>query len=394
VTEKYRVKVVNHISAGGLKRLPWDRFAVSAEVDDPHAILVRSANLHGMEIPESLLAVGRAGSGTNNIPIPRMSARGIPVFNAPGANANAVKELVVAGMLLAARNIDHALKYLDSLDPEDPELENKIEAGKKAFNGYELAHHTLGVIGLGKVGCLVADAAIKLGMHVIGYDPDITVDSAWSLPSSVKKAHSLGEVLKHSNFLTLHVPLVDATRGMIDAGGIAQMKPGAVVLNFSRGGVVDDAAILQALQSGQLSKYVCDFPAAHLSQQPEVILLPHLGASTREAEENCAVMVADQVRDYLLDGTIRNSVNFPDVILPRESRFRVAIANANVPNMVGGISHEMAMAALNIATMTNKSRKELAYTLVDVDSGVPDSVIKAIGAIDGVLMVRYLPLPN
>jgi D-3-phosphoglycerate dehydrogenase / 2-oxoglutarate reductase len=394
VTEKYRVRVLNHISAGGLKRLPWDRFAVSAEVDDPHAILVRSANLHGIEIPESLLAVGRAGSGTNNIPIPRMSARGIPVFNAPGANANAVKELVVAGMLLAARNIDDALKYLDSLDPDDPELENKIEAGKKAFAGYELANHTLGVVGLGKIGCLVADAAIKLGMQVIGYDPDITVDSAWSLPASVKKAHSLGEVLKYSNFLTLHVPLVDATRGMIDAGGLAQMKPGAVVLNFSRGGVVDDTAILEALESGQLSRYVCDFPAPHLSQQPGVILLPHLGASTGEAEENCAVMVAEQVRDYLLDGTIRNSVNFPDVILPRESQFRVAIANANVPNMVGGISHEMAMAGLNIATMTNKSRKDLAYTLVDVDSDVPDSVIKAIGDIDGVLMVRYLPLPS
>jgi D-3-phosphoglycerate dehydrogenase / 2-oxoglutarate reductase len=394
VTEKYRVRVLNHISAGGLKRLPWDRFAVSAEVDDPHAILVRSANLHGIEIPESLLAVGRAGSGTNNIPIPRMSARGIPVFNAPGANANAVKELVVAGMLLAARNIDDALKYLDSLDPDDPELENKIEAGKKAFAGYELANHTLGVVGLGKIGCLVADAAIKLGMRVIGYDPDITVDSAWSLPASVKKAHSLGEVLKYSNFLTLHVPLVDATRGMIDAGGLAQMKPGAVVLNFSRGGVVDDTAILEALESGQLSRYVCDFPAPHLSQQSGVILLPHLGASTGEAEENCAVMVAEQVRDYLLDGTIRNSVNFPDVILPRESQFRVAIANANVPNMVGGISHEMAMAGLNIATMTNKSRKDLAYTLVDVDSDVPDSVIKAIGDIDGVLMVRYLPLPS
>ena len=394
MTEKYRVRVLNHISAGGLKRLPWDRFAVSAEVDDPHAILVRSANLHGIEIPESLLAVGRAGSGTNNIPIPRMSARGIPVFNAPGANANAVKELVVAGMLLAARNIDDALKYLDSLDPDDPELENKIEAGKKAFAGYELANHTLGVVGLGKIGCLVADAAIKLGMQVIGYDPDITVDSAWSLPASVKKAHSLGEVLKYSNFLTLHVPLVDATRGMIDAGGLTQMKPGAVVLNFSRGGVVDDTAILEALESGQLSRYVCDFPAPHLSQQPGVILLPHLGASTGEAEENCAVMVAEQVRDYLLDGTIRNSVNFPDVILPRESQFRVAIANANVPNMVGGISHEMAMAGLNIATMTNKSRKDLAYTLVDVDSDVPDSVIKAIGDIDGVLMVRYLPLPS
>jgi D-3-phosphoglycerate dehydrogenase len=394
VTDKYRVRVLNHISAGGLKRLPWDRFAVSAEVDDPHAILVRSADLHQMGIPESLLAVGRAGTGTNNIPVPALSARGVPVFNAPGANANAVKELVVAAMLLAARNIDDALKYVASLDPGDPELETKIEAGKKAFAGFELAHHTLGVVGLGKIGCLVADAAIKLGMHVIGYDPDITVDSAWSLPATVKKAHSLSEVLKHSNFVTLHVPLVDATRGMIDAGGLAQMKHGSVVLNFSRGGVVDESAILEALESGQLSRYVCDFPNPLLAQQPKVILLPHLGASTQEAEENCAIMVADQVRDYLIDGTIRNSVNFPDVILPRESRYRVAIANANVPNMVGGISHEMAMAGLNIATMTNKSRKDLAYTLVDVDSEVPDSVIKAIGNIDGVLMVRYLPLTN
>ena len=394
MSEKYRVRVLNNISAGGLKRLPWDRFAVSADVEDPHAVLVRSADLHGMEISESLLAVGRAGSGTNNIPVPAMSERGIPVFNAPGANANAVKELVMAGMLLAARNIDSALKYLATIDPDDPELEKKVEAGKKAFAGYELASHTLGIVGLGKIGCLVADAAIKLGMHVIGYDPEITVDSAWSLPATVKKAHSLGEVLKHSNFLSLHVPLVDATRGMIDAGGIAQMKPGAVVLNFSRGGVVSEIAILEALRTGQVSNYVCDFPDPQLAGQPGVILLPHLGASTREAEENCAVMVVDQVRDYLLDGTIGNSVNFPDVIMPRESRFRLAIANANVPNMVGGISHEMAMAGLNIATMTNKSRRDLAYTLVDVDSEVPDSVIKAIGAIDGVLMVRYLPLAN
>ena len=394
MSEKYRVRVVNNISAGGLKRLPWDRFAVSADVEDPHAVLVRSADLHGMEVSESLLAVGRAGSGTNNIPVPAMSERGIPVFNAPGANANAVKELVMAGMLLAARNIDGALKYLATIDPDDPELEKKVEAGKKAFAGYELASHTLGIVGLGKIGCLVADAAIKLGMHVIGYDPEITVDSAWSLPATVKKAHSLGEVLKHSNFLSLHVPLVDATRGMIDAGGIAQMKPGAVVLNFSRGGVVSEIAILEALRTGQVSNYVCDFPDPQLAGQPGVILLPHLGASTREAEENCAVMVVDQVRDYLLDGTIGNSVNFPDVIMPRESRFRLAIANANVPNMVGGISHEMAMAGLNIATMTNKSRRDLAYTLVDVDSEVPDSVIKAIGAIDGVLMVRYLPLAN
>jgi D-3-phosphoglycerate dehydrogenase len=394
VSEKYRIRVLNHISANGLKRLSWDRFAVSADIDEPDAILVRSADLHAVELPDSVLAIGRAGSGTNNIPVEAMSARGVPVFSAPGANANAVKELVLAGMLLAARNLDGALKFVGDLDSPDPELDTLVEAGKKDFAGYELAGRTLGVVGLGKIGCLVADAAIKLGMHAIGYDPDITVDSAWSLPATVKKAEKLGEVLKHSDFVTLHVPLVDETRGMIDAAGVAQMKRGAVVLNFSRSGVVEETAVLEALEEKQLLKYVCDFPGPHLNQHPGVIVLPHLGASTREAEENCAVMVADQVRDYLLDGTIKNSVNFPDVALPRESRWRVAIANANVPNMVGGISHEMAMAGLNIATMTNKSRKDLAYTLVDVDSDVPPEVIKAIAAIDGVLKVRYLPLPG
>ena len=394
MSEKYRIRVLNHISANGLKRLAWDRFAVSADIDEPDAILVRSADLHAVELPDSVLAIGRAGSGTNNIPVAKMSARGVPVFSAPGANANAVKELVLAGMLLAARNLDGALKYVGDLDSQDAELDAKVEAGKKAFAGYELAGRTLGVVGLGKIGCLVADAAIKLGMHAIGYDPEITVDSAWSLPATVKKAEKLGDVLKHSDFITLHVPLVDETRGMIDAAGVAQMKRGAVVLNFSRSGVVEETAVLEALEEKQLLKYVCDFPGPHLNHHPGVIVLPHLGASTREAEENCAVMVADQVRDYLLDGTIKNSVNFPDVALPRESRWRVAIANANVPNMVGGISHEMAMAGLNIATMTNKSRKDLAYTLVDVDSDVPPEVIKAIGAIDGVLKVRYLPLPG
>jgi D-3-phosphoglycerate dehydrogenase len=391
MTEKFRIQVLNQISAHGLRRLPWDQFQISGDGEEPHAILLRSADLHRAVIPASVLAIGRAGAGTNNIPVAALSARGVPVFNAPGANANAVKELVLAGMLLAARNLDGALKFVRELDATDPQFDTTIEAGKKAYAGYELAGHTLGVIGLGKIGCLVADAAIKLGMHVIGFDPDITVDSAWSLPSTVKKAHSLNEVLKHSRFLTLHVPLIDATRGMLDAGGVAQMKQGAVVLNFSRSGVVDEAAVLEAIARGHLSKYVCDFPAPHLADQPGVILLPHLGASTGEAEENSAVMVADQIRDYLLDGTIRNAVNFPDVTMPRESRWRVAIANANVPNMVGGISHEMAVAGLNIATMTNKSRRDLAYTLVDVDSDVPDSVIKAIAAIDGVLMVRYLP---
>jgi D-3-phosphoglycerate dehydrogenase len=394
VSEKFRVQVLNHISANGLKRFPWDRFAVSADGADPHAILVRSADMHSMKVPESVLAIGRAGSGTNNIPVEQMSARGIPVFNAPGANANAVKELVLAGMLLAARNLDGALKFVDTLDADGADLDTMVEIKKKEFAGYELAGHTLGVVGLGKIGCLVADAAIKLGMHVIGYDPAITVESAWSLPASVKKAEHLSEVLKHSHFITLHVPLLDATRNMIDAGGVAQMRRGAVVLNFSRSGVVDEQAILEGLEEKELARYVCDFPGTELIKHPGVILFPHLGASTREAEENCAVMVADQVRDYLLDGIIKNAVNFPDVTMPRESPYRVAIANANVPNMVGGISHEMAEAGLNIATMTNKSRGEVAYTLVDIDSDAPDAVIKAIGAIDGVLMVRYLPLPS
>jgi D-3-phosphoglycerate dehydrogenase len=391
MSDKFRIQVLNHLSARGLRRLPWERFSVSADATDPHAILLRSADLHSVGIPDSVLAVGRAGSGTNNIPVDALSARGVPVFSAPGANANAVKELVLAGMLLAARNIDRALPYVTAQSPTDPELESRIEAGKKTYVGYELAGHTLGVVGLGKIGCLVADAAIKLGMDVIGYDPEITVEAAWSLPASVRKAHGLGDLLRHSNFLTLHVPLVDATRSMIDAAAVSQLKPGAVLLNFSRGGVVDDAAVLEALRRGHLSRYVCDFPSPELVGQPGVILLPHLGASTGEAEQNCAVMAADQVRDYLLDGTLRNAVNFPDVELPRESRWRIAVANANVPNMVGSITHELAAAGLNIATMTNKSRRDLAYTLVDVDSHVPDGVITAIQRIDGVLMVRSLP---
>lgn len=391
MTDKYSVLVLNNVSANGLKRLPWERFAVSADAAEPHAVLLRSANMHAMEIPESVLAIGRAGSGTNNIPVAAMTQRGVPVFNSPGANANAVKELVLAGMLMSARNLYPALRFVASLDLDDPEMEKKVEAGKKSFAGYELAGRTLGIVGLGKIGNLVADAALKLGMHVIGYDPEITVESAWSLPSTVRKANSLADVLKHANVVTLHVPLVDATRGMIDGGAIAQMKRGSVIVNFSRGAVVDEHAVVAALDEGRLSSYVCDFPAPHLNRHPRTIALPHLGASTREAEENCAVMVADQVRDYLLDGQIRNSVNFPDVVLPRESDFRIAIANANVPNMVGQISTTMAEAGLNIATMTNKARRDVAYTLLDVDSPVSPPVIDAIRGIDGVLAVRYIP---
>jgi D-3-phosphoglycerate dehydrogenase len=390
MAEQFQVLILNNVSQNGLKRL-GDRFACAKEVAKPDAVLLRSADMHSMDIPQSVLAIGRAGSGTNNIPVKTMSERGVPVFNAPGANANAVKELVLAGMLLAARNIGGAMKFVSALDPADTEMEKKVEGGKKTYAGYEIAGHTLGVIGLGKIGCLVADAALKLGMHVVGYDPEITVDAAWSLPSQVKKANSIAEVLKSCNFVTLHVPLVDATRNMINADSIGQMKHGAVLLNFARNGVVDEAAVLAALDAKKLSTYVCDFPSAKVNTHPHVIALPHLGASTREAEENCAIMVADQVRDYLLDGNIVNSVNFPTVVMPRESAYRIAIANANVPNMVSQISTAMAEAKLNIHTMMNKSKKDVAYTLVDVDSKVSKKVIDQIAKIEGVLAVRYLP---
>ena len=392
MADPFQVLVLNNISARGLARLPAERFVAAKDAAKPDAVLVRSADMHAMDIPPSVLAIGRAGSGTNNIPVKAMSARGVPVFNAPGANANAVKELVLAGMLMAARNIGGAMKFVSGLDAADPEMEKKVEGGKKTYAGYELAGHTLGVVGLGKIGCLVADAAIKLGMHVIGYDPEITVDAAWSLPSQVRKATSLSDVLKNSNFLTLHVPLVDATRGMVNAESIELMKHGAVVLNFAREGVVDEAAVLAALDAKKLGCYVCDFPSAHVNAHPHVIALPHLGASTREAEENCATMVAEQVRDYLLDGNVVNSVNFPSVTMPRESNFRVAVVNANVPNMVGQISTAMADAKLNIHNMMNKSKGDIAYTLVDVDSKVPKKLVDAIARIEGVLAVRYLPV--
>ena len=395
----FRIRTINQISPSGLSRLPTDLYAVATDDAEPDAILVRSADMHATPIPASVFAIGRAGAGTNNIPVRAMSARGIPVFNAPGANANAVKELVLAGMLMAARNLPAALEFVGQLEPSDPDLGGAVEDGKKNFGGFELSGHTLGIIGLGMVGCLVADAAIKLGMKVVGYDPEITVDAAWSLPSQVKKAQSVAEILKSADFVTLHVPLVDSTRGLINAENLQVLHHDAVVLNFSREGVVDERAVLAALAQRRLRNYVCDFPNAAMSG-PEVngasgvIVLPHLGASTREAEDNCAVMVVDQLRDYLEDGNINNAVNFPAAVMPRESRYRIAIANANVPNMLSQISTAMAHAGLNIHNMLNKSRGDMAYTLVDVDSAVCDAVIESIRAIDGVLSVRYLLAPD
>jgi D-3-phosphoglycerate dehydrogenase / 2-oxoglutarate reductase len=387
----YRILTLNQIASQGLHRFPGERYTVGKAVERPDAIIVRSHDMHAMEIPESVKAIGRAGAGTNNIPVAEMSKRGAPVFNAPGANANAVKELVLTAILMAARNVVPALRYVASLDPADRELEVRIEEGKQRFAGLELPHRTLGIIGLGAIGSLVADTAIKLGMKVIGFDPEITVDAAWRLPSSVRKANSIEEVLRHADFVSLHVPLLPVTRGLIDEKRLAVAKPGSVLLNFARDAVVDENAMRSALRSGRLKYYLCDFPSGALLGEPNVVALPHLGASTAEAEENCAAMVVDQVREYLEHGTIVNAVNFPSVEMPRESPHRVAIANANVPNMLGQISSTMAKAGLNIHNMVNKSRGEMAYTLVDVDSPVDDAVVRSIAAIHGVLSVRAIP---
>lgn len=391
MAEPLRILTLNSIAAVGLHRFPKEQYVVGADTANPDAILVRSQDMHKMDIPESVRAIGRAGAGTNNIPVDRMSQRGVPVFNAPGANANAVKELVIAAMLMAARNLLPAARFVDSLSGDDHALHKLVEDGKKQFAGIELPGRTLGVIGLGKIGSLVADAAIKLGMNVLGYDPEITVDAAWSLPSQVRKAHSIEEVMKAADFVTLHVPLVNATRNLVNAQRLQLLHKGGVLLNFSREGIVDNDAVLEALAAKKLRAYVCDFPAQKLAGHPQVVALPHLGASTREAEDNCAVMVADQIREYLEHGNIRNAVNFADTVMPRESAFRVAIANANVPNMVGQISTAMAKAGLNIHNMLNKSRGDMAYTLVDVDSAVPASLVAELSAIGGVLAVRYLP---
>ncbi|MFZ2301783.1 MAG: 3-phosphoglycerate dehydrogenase family protein [Gallionella sp.] len=392
MADPYRILTLNKISAHGLKRFPADAYQVGSDVAEPDAILVRSQVMHDMEIPASVKAIARAGAGTNNVPIAKMNLRGVPVFNAAGANANAVKELVVAGMLLAARNIIPALQFTAGLYGDDAAIHKLVEDGKKHYAGIELRGRTLGIIGLGAIGRLVADTALALGMRVYGYDPELTVDAAWSLSSQVKRAHSVEELLKHSEFVTLHVPLLDETRGLINAKRVQEMKPGSVLLNFSRDAIVDNDAVLAGLANKHLHCYVCDFPAQKLQGRANVVTLPHLGASTEEAEENCAVMVVDKLREYLEHGNLTNTVNFPTLVMPRGSAFRLAIANANVPNMLGQISTTLAHAGININNMMNKSRGEMAYTLVDTDSALPAALIAQIAAISGVLMVRDLPL--
>lgn len=390
----FKIQTVNHISPLGLSRFPANHYQVGSDLVQPDAILVRSFNLLNADIPPSVKAIGRAGAGTNNIPVQAMNARGVPVFNTPGANANAVKELVLAGLFLAARNIVPALDFVKGLQGDDATLNIRAEDGKKRYSGIELPGRTIGIVGLGEIGRLVANASIKLGMKVIGYDPKITVDSAWSLSAEVKKANSLEDLLRRSDFISVHVPLLDVTRHMIDEKSIQLMKQGVIVLNFSRSAIVDEDAILQGISSAKIRYYVSDFPSEKLQHRESVITLPHLGASTQEAEENCAVMVVNQLVDFLQNGNITNTVNFPDTQMERERPYRLAVANANVPNILGQISTSMANAGLNIHNMINKSRAEMAYTLVDVDSPIPTGVISEIQAIQGVLMARYVPAPD
>ena len=389
----FKILTLNNIAVEGLRRLPRERYETASEIAHPDAILLRSHNMHEMDIPETVAAVGRAGAGTNNIPIDAMNARGVPVFNAPGANANAVKELVIAGMLIGARNLCRASDYVATLDETGDALNKAVEAGKKQFVGFELPGKTLGVIGLGAIGVEIANAALALGMTVIGFDPAITVHNAWQLSSGVKRVETLDELFQHANFVTLHVPLLDATRNMVDTDRIALMQDGGVLVNFARGGVVDDLAAIAALDSGKLHAYVSDFPTPELIAHPKAVALPHLGASTAEAEENCAIMVAENVRDYLENGNIRHSVNFPEAQLPRLDAWRITLANANVPNMVGQVSTCIANAGLNIEDLLNKSVGEFAYTIVDVNGEPSQELIDEISSIEGVLTLRNLGKP-
>ena len=389
----YKVLTLNNIAVEGLRHLPRERYEVASEIAHPDAILLRSHNMHDMDIPDTVAAIGRAGAGTNNIPCDEMAARGVPVFNASGANANAVKELVIGGMLMGARNLASASEYVKTLEQKGDDLKKAVEAGKKQFVGFELPGKTLGVIGLGAIGVEVANAALDLGMKVVGYDPAITVRNAWQLSSGVEQEETLDQLFQHADFVTCHVPLIDATRKMVNADRIALMNEGAVLINFARGGIVDDTAAIAALDSGKLHAFVTDFPTPELIAHPKVTALPHLGASTGEAESNCAVMVAENVKDYLENGNIRHSVNFPAARMPRLDAWRITVSNANVPNMVGQISTCIANAGLNIEDLLNKSVGEVAYTIVDVNGEPSASLLDELSEIEGVLTLRNLGKP-
>jgi len=386
----FKILTLNNISVTGLDRLPLNNYEIASEIEQPDAILLRSFKMQDMEIPDTLKAVGRAGAGVNNIPVEKMTTMGIPVFNTPGANANAVKELVIAAMLMASRNLTQAWDYARNLEGDDAVIAKAVEAGKKKYVGTELPGKTLGVIGLGAIGGQIANAVIALGMNVIGYDPTVTIQHAWKLSAEVERALSFEELLSAADYITFHVPLIDATRNMLNAESIKHMKKNAIVLNFARGGIVDDAAIINALNEEQLYAYINDFPTNENKNHPRAVSLPHLGASTLEAEDNCAVMVADQVRDYLENGNITNSVNFPEMKMPRAGASRIAISNSNVPKMVGQITSVLADSGINIVDMLNKSRGDIAYNLLDLGTEVGEDIADKIKKIEGVLAVRII----
>ena len=382
------IQVLNNISPLGLEKFSKESYQVSTSDENPDAIIVRSAKMHDMEIGDSLKAIGRAGAGVNNIPLKQMSDKGVVVFNTPGANANAVKELVISSMLLASRNICQAWDYVNKLPLEN--LKTTVEDGKKQYSGSELPGKTLGIVGLGAIGVEIANAASMLGMDVIGYDPSISKKNAWKISSEVQEALSLEELFSKSDFVSFHVPLVDATKNLLDAKRIALLPEGCVVINMSRDGIVDEEELIKSLDSGKVKYYVTDFPIDEKKNHDRVIALPHLGASTSEAEENCAIMIAKQVKDYLEHGNIVNSVNFPDSKMPRAGEERLAITHRNVPNMVRQITKEIAEEGANIVDMLNKSRGEFAYTLIDIEKEIPNTVIENIKQVEGILKVRAL----
>jgi len=387
----FKVLTLNNIAVAGLEKLPRDNYEVASEIQHPDAILLRSYKMHDMEIPETLKAVGRAGTGVNNIPLDKMTEKGVVVFNAPGANANAVKELVLAGMLMACRNIGPAWDFARALEGSDEEISKQVESGKKNYGGFELPGKTIGVVGLGAIGRAVANMAEDLGMNVIGFDPGLTVAGAWQISSTVKQANSFDEMLPQVDFITFHVPLIDVTKNMLNADRLKLMKNSAIILNFARNGILDESAIIEQLNNKKLYGYVCDFPSNALKNVPGVVTLPHLGASTSDAEDNCAVIVSENVKDYLENGNIKLSVNFPEVDMPRNGNCtRITISNKNEPNMLGQISTILADSNLNIIDMVNKSKNDVAYTIVDVDGEINDNVISSIRNINGVLSVRLL----
>ncbi len=387
-----QILTLNQISVKGLERLPRDCYEIASEFSHPEAILLRSHKLKAEDIPDSVLAIARAGAGVNNVPVDACTARGIPVFNAPGANANAVKELVATGLLLGSRGVVQGIEYVATLADikDEAELNKTLEANKKLFKGNELTGKTLGVVGLGAIGSLVAEMALTMGMDVVGYDPALSVEAAWRLSSQVRKADSLSALFARCDYITLHLPVLDSTRGLINAELFRAMQPGTCLLNFARQEIVDEDALIDALDSGQLRSYIADFPSPRLIGRDDVILMPHIGASTNEAEDNCAIMAAEQLRDFLENGNIRNAVNFPALQLERVSGCRLSVTNENVPKILGNVLSILADENINVIDMLNKSRDEVAYNLIDIDGSITPDVLEKMRSIKGVINVRLI----